>query len=112
MAAQTVSTVRAAAFRSRRLSLAMTCSTGFRSGEIWQEEKLGSGGADELAYGFASVAAEIVQDDDIDGRKGRQENLLDIEPEAQPSIGPSMNHGASIRSWRRATSKVAVSQRP
>lgn len=49
---------------------------------FWQEEQLGSDGANELAHGFASVAAEIVQDDDIAGTKGRQENLLDINPEA------------------------------
>ena len=35
MAAQTASTVRAAAFRSRCLSLAKTCSIGFRSGEYF-----------------------------------------------------------------------------
>src|SRR5882757_8820686 len=49
---------------------------------LWQEEQLGSDGADKLTHGFASVAAEIVQDDDIAGTKGRQENLLDIDPEA------------------------------
>ncbi len=35
MAAQTVATVRAAALRSRCLSLAKTCSIGFRSGEYF-----------------------------------------------------------------------------
>ena len=35
MAAQTASTVRAAAFRSRCLSLAKTCSIGFRSGQYF-----------------------------------------------------------------------------
>ena len=35
MAAQTASTVRAAALRSRCLSLAKTCSIGFRSGEYF-----------------------------------------------------------------------------
>src|SRR5437763_1273300 len=35
MAAQTVSTVRAAALRNRCLSLANTCSIGFRSGEYF-----------------------------------------------------------------------------
>ncbi len=35
MAEQTVSTVRAAALRSKRLSLAKTCSMGFRSGEYF-----------------------------------------------------------------------------
>ena len=39
MAAQTVSTVLAAAFRSRCLSLAKTCSIGFRSGEYFGRKK-------------------------------------------------------------------------
>ena len=74
------SPVRAAAFRSKCLSLAKACSMGFRS--FRQEEQLGARRADQPAYGFASVTAEIVHDDDIAGTKRRQEYLLDIEPKA------------------------------
>lgn len=49
---------------------------------IWVEKKLGSGGADKLARGFASVAAEIVHHDDIAGTKRRQSNPLHIGPKA------------------------------
>ena len=83
MAAHTASTVRAAAFRMRCLSLAKTCSMVFRSGEyFWQEEELGADGANELTHGFASVAAEIVQDNDIAGAKRRQKNLRYVGPKA------------------------------
>ena len=83
MAAQTASTVRAAALRSRCLSLAKTCSIGFRSGEYFgRQEQLGAGRADELAYDLAPVAAEIVHDDDVAGPQRGQQNLLDIGGEA------------------------------
>ena len=49
---------------------------------FWEEEQLGSGGAYELAHGFASVAAEIVHDDDVAGTKRRQKNLRHIGPKA------------------------------
>ena len=39
MARQTASTVRAAAFRRKCLSLAKTCSMGFRSGEYLGRKK-------------------------------------------------------------------------
>ena len=45
-----------------------------------QEEELGAGRADELAHGFALVAAEIVHDDDVAGPKGR-----DAEPSRRRS---------------------------
>src|SRR6185437_3353766 len=77
-----------------------------------QEEQLRSGGADELTHDFASVAAEIVHDDDVAGAKRREENLLHVRRKLSPSIGPSINHGASIRSWRKAARKVIVFQRP
>jgi hypothetical protein len=58
------------------------------------------------------VRAEIVHDDDVAVPKGRDQNLFDIEKEASPLIGPSMNHGAVMRSWRKAAMKVMVCQRP
>ena len=83
MAAHTASTVRAAAFLTRCLSLAKTCSMGFRSGEYFGRKKeLGADGANELTHGFASVAAEIVQDNDIAGAKRRQKNLRHVGPKA------------------------------
>ena len=47
-----------------------------------QEEQLGSRRADQPAYGFAFVTAEIVHDDDIAGTKRWEEDLFDIEPKA------------------------------
>src|SRR6476620_12088918 len=49
---------------------------------FWQEEELGADGANELTHGFASVAAEIVQDNDIAGAKRRQKNLRHVGPKA------------------------------
>ncbi|MCK1339011.1 hypothetical protein IVB38_24055 [Bradyrhizobium sp. 38] len=45
---------------------------------------------------------------DIAGSKDRQKNVLDIEANAHAIDRPSMKHGASIRSWRRAASKIMV----
>jgi len=56
---------------------------GVQVGRIFRKkEELGPGGADELAHGFAFVAAEIVDDDDLTGAKRRHEDVLDIDPEA------------------------------
>src|ERR1700704_5240303 len=79
MAAQTASTVRAAALRSRCLSLAKTCSMGFRSGEYFGRKK---SFADQWSHGFTFVAAEIVHDDYVTGLQGREQNLLDVNCEA------------------------------
>ena len=79
IAAQTASTVRAAALRSRCLSLAKTCSIGFRSGEYFGRKKsLAPTRSDELTHDLALVAAEIVHDDDIAGPKGRQVIFADL----------------------------------
>jgi hypothetical protein len=67
--------------------------------------------ADELANCFALVAAEVIQDNDIAGSKDGQKNPLDTGANAHAIDRPSMNHGASIRSWRRVASKVMVFQR-
>src|SRR2546426_11694144 len=82
MAAQTASTVRALAFRSRCLSLAKTCSIGLRSGEYFGRKKSLAPAERMSARGFALVAAEIVQNDDVAGTKRGHEDLLDIDPEA------------------------------
>ena len=72
MASQTVSTVRAAALRSRCLSLAKTCSIGLRSGEYFgRKNSLAPAERMSAAHGFALVAAEIVHDDDVAGLQGR-----------------------------------------
>src|SRR5664280_2382499 len=59
--------------------------------QVWrvfrQEEELGAGRADELAYGFGFVTAEIVHDYDVAGMKRGDENLFDIGPEALPVDG-------------------------
>jgi hypothetical protein len=60
---QTLSTVRAAALRSKCLSLAKTCSMGLGRVSI-SEEQSGFGRTDELSDSFAFVAAEIVHEDD------------------------------------------------
>jgi len=50
--------------------------------EVWaigrQEQELGPRCPDSLAHGLAFVAAEIVHDDDVSGRQGGHEELLDI----------------------------------
>src|SRR5262245_62140618 len=81
MAVQTVSTVRAAAFRSRCLGkdLFDRIEVGW---VFWQKEQLGVGGADELTHDLTFVTAEIVHDDDISGPESGQQDLLDIGPEA------------------------------
>ena len=63
------STVHSAALRSRVLSLAKTCSMGFKSGLVGrQEQELGACVAHSFARGGAFVAAEIIHDDDVAGR--------------------------------------------
>jgi hypothetical protein len=64
------------------LSLAKTCSIGFRSGEYFGRKKFCADRADELTNRFALVTAEVIQDDDIAGSKDRQKNLLDIGAKA------------------------------
>ena len=82
MAAHSASTVRAASLRSRCLSLAKTCSIGFRSGEYFgQEEQLGAGRPDGLTHGFSLVAAKIVHHDDVAGRECGYKDRLDIGSE-------------------------------
>jgi hypothetical protein len=75
-----------------------------RSGPWRQEDHMG-GLADSTSCGLAFVAAEVVEDHDITVGKRRHEYLLDIHSESSPLIGPSMTHGASTRSMRRAAMK-------
>jgi hypothetical protein len=65
MAKQTASTVRAAAFRRKCVKFGEDLLDRVQVGGVFgQEEKLGSCGANELTYGFAFMAAEIVHDHD------------------------------------------------
>ena len=50
--------------------------------ELLADRASENGGANELTHGFASVAAEIVQDNDIAGAKRRQKNLRHVGPKA------------------------------
>src|SRR5438067_530877 len=52
-----------------------------------QEEELGAGRANQLAYGFGFVTAEIVHDHDVARTKRGDEDLFDIGPEALPVDG-------------------------
>jgi hypothetical protein len=66
MAEQTVSKLRAKAWRSHCLSLAKTCSIGLRDrGSLWHKEQPV---ADHTA-GFAAMAPKIVHNDDVAGAK-------------------------------------------
>ena len=63
--------------------MAKTCSIGLRSGAVGrQEEQPGPGGADCATDGLAFVASQIVHNDDVAGRQGGDEELLDIGGEA------------------------------
>ena len=102
MARHAVSTVRAAAFRRKCLSLAKTCSIGFRSGEYLGRKKLCSCGADERTHNFASVAAEIVHDYGVAAPKRRKEDFPNVEAETLArNHGPRSGHDAGRpgRSW-------------
>ena len=46
-----------------------------------QEDQLGAGASDCFAHGLAFVAAQIVEDDDIAGLEGGEQELLDIGEE-------------------------------
>jgi hypothetical protein len=75
-----------------------------------QEDEVSAFGADGIAGCFAFMAAEIVEDDNVALGQGRSENLLDIDGEGSPLMGPSMIQGAQIRLWRSAATKVMVFQ--
>lgn len=76
---------RASALRSRCLSLAKTCSIGFRSGEYFrQKEQLGSGVADGLSNVGTLVALQVVHHNHVAGPQGGDEQLLHVQ---QKTIG-------------------------
>ena len=75
-----------------------------------QKEHVGTRLADGASRRLAFVAAEIVEDDDIAFGECRSQYLLDVEVKSSPLMGPSMTHGASTRSTRRAAMKVSVFQ--
>jgi hypothetical protein len=80
---QMVSAEHAAALRNKCLSLATTCSIGFRSGEYFGRKKSLAPAARMIwrtAFGF--VTTEIFHDHDVAGAKRGDEDLLDIDPEA------------------------------
>src|ERR1700761_5701747 len=69
----------------QRLKLGEDLLDGIEIGIVGrQEEQLGPDGSDGAAYGFAFVAAEIVDDDDIARPQCRHQNLLDISQETFP----------------------------
>ncbi|HEV2509074.1 MAG TPA: hypothetical protein VGV58_05880 [Bosea sp. (in: a-proteobacteria)] len=72
-------TVLACAPRIQRLSLAKSCSIGRAIGR--QEEHVSADAADRTASGFALVATEIGEDDDVALDEGWGEHLLDMERE-------------------------------
>src|SRR5215475_5008797 len=78
------SIVRAAALRSRCLSLAKTCS--FNGVQVWrvlrQKEQFGTSRTDEVPHGFSLMAAEIVHDDDVTFAQRRHEHPFDVGSKA------------------------------
>jgi hypothetical protein len=83
IAAQTASTVRAAAFRRKVLELGEDLFDWVQAGRVfWQEEDPCCDRADQLADSFAFVTAEIVEDHDIARTKRRQENVFYIGAKA------------------------------
>jgi hypothetical protein len=55
---------------------------------------------------------QTVHDDDVAAPQGRGQNLLDVEKEGFAVDRPLDEHGAVMRSWRKAAMKVMVCQRP
>ena len=77
------SMLRPAAFRSHVLSLAKSCSIGFRSGEYFGRKKSLAPAARMAArIALPLWGAEIVHDDDVARLQRRHQDLFDIEPEA------------------------------
>ena len=83
MASETASSVRGAAFRTKPLSLAKTCSIGLRSGEyLGRNRRRAPAALIGVSHGFAFVGAQIVEHDDVVGLEGRDQELLDIGEKA------------------------------
>jgi hypothetical protein len=77
MACQSSSLVRAAALRKSALSLAKSCSIGFRSGSKAVEDGR-AGRGDRLADAVDLVRREIVEHHDVARLERRREELLDV----------------------------------
>ena len=79
MASETASSVRGAAFQTKPLSLAKTCSIGLRSGEYFGRNRRRAPAA-LIAFrtAFPFVGSQIVEDDDVVALEGRDEELLDV----------------------------------
>ena len=82
IASQRASTVRRAILRNAFLSLAKSCFDWIEVGAIGGQEPLAGS---RSFYGFLNsgdlVGAQIVHDDDVAGRQGRRQDLLDIGEE-------------------------------
>lgn len=83
-------------FAHQMLKLGKDLLDRIEIGAIWrQEQELGPSATDRLADGGPFVAAQIVHDDDIAGRKRRHEELLDILSEAL-AVDRLVEHARSI----------------
>src|ERR1700683_2497153 len=78
IASETASRVRGAAFRTKPLILAKTCSIGLRSGEYFGRNRRRAGGLDRVSHGFAFVRSQIVEHDDVVALEGRDQELFDV----------------------------------
>ena len=65
-----------------------------------QEEQFGADRADELTNGLASVAAQVVRNDDVTGPQRGQESLLDIGSSTSP-LAIRLTHAAHTQSVMR-----------
>lgn len=59
----------------------------------WQEDKVGSSGADSLASRFVLVAGKIVENDDLARCEGGCQHLVDVQRE-EFTIDGTINHKA------------------
>ena len=76
-------------FSKQELELGEDLLDRIEVGTVWrQEEQPGADGTNGAAYCLASVAAEIVDDDDVSGSERRNEQLFHIGQEAFAVDGP------------------------
>lgn len=65
-------------------------------GAVWrQEQEPGAGATDRRADGGSFVTAQIVHDDDVAGREGGHQELLDILSEA-PAVDRLVEHARGV----------------
>ena len=77
-----------------------------------QVQERGTGALDGGAYRQVLVRVQVVHDDDVAGRQGGDQELLDIGLGGQAMIGPSTTQGAVRALQRNAARKVMVCQWP